>query len=59
MTTRRFRARPVAVVFEAVGRLDGQIRDRHVQVLDGVFDGELVVLYPGDSLAAGIRVVAR
>jgi HlyD family secretion protein len=33
--------------------------DRAVHILNGVSAGEFVVLYPGDSLTAGARVIMR
>jgi HlyD family secretion protein len=37
----------------------GPRSDRHVQVIEGVSAGETVVLYPGESLAEGVRVTGR
>jgi HlyD family secretion protein len=37
----------------------GQRSDRHAVVMDGLQDGDRVVVHPGDTLADGARIVAR
>jgi HlyD family secretion protein len=37
----------------------GQRSDRHAVVIDGLREGDRVVVHPGDTLADGARIVAR
>ena len=41
------------------GEEGGRRGEDHAEVLSGAAEGDIVVLYPGDSLAAGARAVAR